>query len=77
MIIKKIVLYLFIFERERERERAWAGEGQRETESEAGSQLWAVSTEPNWGIKLTNREIMTWADVGRMLNWQSHPGGLV
>ena len=30
-----------------------------DTESEAGSGLRAVSTEPNAGLKLTNREIMT------------------
>ena len=42
------------------------GEGQREgdTESETGSGLWAVSTEPDVGLKLTDREIMTWAEVG-------------
>ena len=44
------------------------GEGQREgdTESEAGSRLWAVSTEPDAGLELTVREIMTWAEVGRL-----------
>ena len=48
---------LFIFERERER----TGEGQREgdTGSEAGSRLCAVSTEPDVGLELTNREIVT------------------
>ena len=37
------------------------GEGQREreTESEAGSRLPAVSTEPNAGPQLMNREIVT------------------
>ena len=37
------------------------GEGQRErdTESETGSRLQAVSTEPDVGLKLTDREIMT------------------
>ena len=41
------------------------GEGQREgdTESEAGSGLQAVSTEPNMGLKPTDREIMTRAEV--------------
>ena len=38
---------------------------ERETESEAGSRLRAVSTEPVVGLKLTNREIMTGAEVGR------------
>ena len=30
-----------------------------DTESEAGSRLRAVSTEPDAGLKFTNREIMT------------------
>ena len=36
------------------------------TESEAGSRLWAVSTEPDAGLELTDREIMTWAEVRRL-----------
>ena len=37
------------------------GRSEREgdTESETGSRLRAVSTEPDVGLKLTNREIMT------------------
>ena len=56
----------FIFETERD--RAWTREVQREgdTESETGSKLWAVSTEPDAGLELTNWEIMTWAEVGRL-----------
>ena len=48
-----------------------AGERQREgdTESKAGSRLWAVSTEPHTGLKLTDREIMTWAEVSRLTDW--------
>ena len=34
-------------------------EREGDTESEAGFRLLAVSTEPNAGLKLTNREIMT------------------
>ena len=37
-----------------------------DTESEAGSRLRAVSTETDAGFELTNPEIMTWADVGRL-----------
>ena len=50
-------LYLFL----RERERVQVGEEQREgdIESEAGAGLRAVSTEPDAGLKLTNREITT------------------
>ena len=62
---------LLIFETERD--RAWTGEGQRErggdTESEAGSRLQAVSTESDTGIKPMSCEIMTWAKVGRLVDW--------
>ena len=46
------------------------GEGQREgdTESETGSRLQAVSTEPDAGLELTDREIVTRAEVGRLTN---------
>ena len=40
-----------------------------DTESEAGYRLWAVSTEPNVGLKLTNCEIMTWAKVRCLTDW--------
>ena len=40
-----------------------------DTEYEAGSRLWAVSTEPDAGLELTDREIMTWAEVGRLTDW--------
>ena len=54
-------MFLFIFERERERESMSGGGAEREgdIESKAGSRLQADSTEPNTGLKLTNREIMT------------------
>ena len=38
-------------------------ETEGDTESEAGSRLRAVSTEPDMGLQLTDREIMTWAEV--------------
>ena len=62
---------MFIFEREAERE---VGRAEREgdTESEAGSRLWAVSTEPDVGLKLTDSEIMTWAEVGCLIDWAPH-----
>ena len=43
-------------------------EREGDTESETGSRLWAVSTEPDVGLELTDREIMTWAEVGRLTN---------
>ena len=47
------------------------GKGQREgdTESETGSRLWAVSTEPDAGLELTECETMTWAEVGCLTDW--------
>ena len=55
-----IYLFLvFIFEAERE----------GDAEFEAGSRLWAVSTESNVGLELTNHEIMTWAEVGHLTDW--------
>ena len=44
-------------------------ERERDTESEAGSRLWAVSPKPDAGLKLTDREIVTWAEVGRLTDW--------
>ena len=41
-------------------------EREGDTESETGSRLPAVSTEPDAGLKLTNHEIMTGAEVGRL-----------
>ena len=41
-------------------------EREGDTESETGSRLWAVSTEPDAGLELTDREIMTWAEVRRL-----------
>ena len=56
---------------ETERDRVHVGEGQREREIqyEAGSRLWAVSTEPEVGPEPTNSEIMTWAEVGHLTDW--------
>ena len=52
-------VYLFLREREREY-TSWGGtEREGDTESKAGSRLWAVSTKPDVGLKLTNCEIMT------------------
>ena len=77
IIIKKIFFDLFIYFWERERERERASQSQRgrnreregDTESEAGSRLRAVSTEPDVGFKLMNREFMTRAKVGRLTHW--------
>ena len=56
-------LRLCIFERQSTSRGGAESEG--DAESEAGSRLWAVSTESDTGLKLTSCEIMTWAEVGR------------
>ena len=61
-------MFIYFWE---EIDRAWAGKEKErgDTESETGSRLWAVSTEPHAGLELTDREIMTWAKVGRWTDW--------
>ena len=48
-----------------------------DTESEAGSRLWAFSTEPDAGLELTDHEIMSWAELERLTDWatQAPPTG--
>ena len=55
------------------------GEGQREgdTESEAGSRVWAVSTESDMGLEPTNHEIVTWAKVGHLTDWATRRSYLI
>ena len=65
---------MFIYFWEREAAECEQGQGGAErkegdTELEAGSRLWADSTEPDMGLKLTNREIMTSAEVRRSADW--------
>ena len=54
--------------RETEHEQG-RGRGEGGAESEAGSRLWAISTEPDVGLEFTNHEIMTWVDIGRSTDW--------
>ena len=64
-------VFIYFWERERETEHEW-GRGRKiegDTESGAGSRVWAVSTEPDVGLELTDCEIMTWAEVRRSTNW--------
>ena len=67
LFFKCFLMFVYLWDRH----RAWAGEGQREreTDSEAGSRLWAVSTESDTGLKPMNREIVTWAKVGHSTDW--------
>ena len=41
-------------------------EREGDTESETGTRLRAVSTEPDAGLEVTDREIVTGAEVGRL-----------
>ena len=68
---KCFILFLRERQREREREHEMGRHRQREAdiESKAGSRLWPDSTEPNAGLKPTNHEIMTWAEVGHLAYW--------
>ena len=50
---------MFLFERERQSASRGGAERAGDTECEADSRLRAVSTEPDPGLKLTNREIVT------------------
>ena len=57
--------------------REGGAEREGDTESEAGSRLHAVSTEPDTGLELTNREIMTRAEIkSQSPNRLSHSGPL-
>ena len=62
-------VYLLLRDRERQSVSRGGAEREGDTESEAGSRLWAVSTESVAGLELTNHEIMTWAQVGRSTDW--------
>ena len=66
-----VIFFKFIYFWDRGRQSMNGGGSEREgdTESETGSRLWAVSTEPDVGLELTNREIMTSAKVGRSTYW--------
>ena len=44
-------------------------EREGDKESEAGSRLWAITPEPDAGLELADREIVTWAEVERPTDW--------
>ena len=62
-------MFIYFWDRERQSMNGGGAEREGDTESEAGSRLWAISPEPNAGLELTDREIMTWAEVGRLTDW--------
>ena len=53
------MFYSFLRDRERQSVSRGGAEREGDTESEAGSRLRAVGTEPDTGLELTDREIMT------------------
>ena len=68
-VIKLIVSFLnYLFLRETEHEQGRT-EREGDTESEAGSRLWADSTEPDARLELRNCEVMTWAEVRHFTKW--------
>ena len=62
-------MFIYFWDRDRQSMNRGGSEREGGTESETGSRLWAVSTEADAGLELTNREIMTWAEVGRFTDW--------
>ena len=63
---------LFLRYIERETEHEWGRSREMETESEAGSRLWAVSTEPNLGLlyRIGSQAMRSWPEQGHILtNW--------
>ena len=62
-------MFIYFWERQRQNASRLGAEREGHTESEAGSRLWAVSTEPNAGLEITNCEILTWAKVRCLTNW--------
>ena len=62
-------MFIYFWERERKSVSRQGAEREGDTESEAGFRPWAVSTEPDAGLELTDREIMTWAQVRRLTDW--------
>ena len=63
------LMFIYFWETETEHEWERGRKRERDTGFKAGSRLWAVSTEPSAGLKLTNCEIMTWAKVRCSTDW--------
>ena len=62
-------MFIYFCDRERQSLNGGGAEREGDTESETDSRLWAVGTEPNAGLELTEREIVTWAEVGLLTDW--------
>ena len=53
-------LFIFFWDRERQSMNRGGTEREGDTESETGSRLRAISPEPDAGLELPDREIVTW-----------------
>ena len=51
---------IYFWDRERQSTNGGGAEREGDTESETGSRLRAISPEPDAGLELTDREIVTW-----------------
>ena len=61
-------VYSCLRDRETQSVSGGGAESDGDTESQAGSRLWAVSTD--WhGALNSQQEIMTWVEVGSLTNW--------
>ena len=60
---------LFFWERGKENVSRGGAQREGDKESEAGCKLWAISIEPDAGLRLTNYEIMTWTEVLHLTDW--------
>ena len=56
----KTFFFLCLFLRQRQSMNWGGAEREGDTESETGSMLRAISPEPDAGLKLTDRKIVTW-----------------
>ena len=52
--------FIHFWDRERQSMNGGGAEREADTESETGSRLRAISSEPDAGLELTDREIVTW-----------------
>ena len=62
-------MFIYFWDRERQSMNGGGAEREGDTEPEAGYRLWAISPEPDAGLQLMVREIVTWAEVGRLTDW--------
>ena len=62
-------MFIYFWDRESQSMNRGGSEREGDTESETGSRLWAVSTEPDAGLELTDSGFVTWAKVGRLTDW--------